>query len=69
MVFLVFLAIIPARTPVVVRPVTDATATVRIVRGEAASRDWNDHNVPHKRQVEVREADGGRTQVRLIEHE
>jgi len=69
MVFLLFLAIAPSRTPVVTRPAMDATATVRIVRGEAASRDWNDRNVPHKREIEIREADGGKTLVRLIEHE
>ena len=69
MVILLFLAIAPARTPIVTRPVTDATATVRIVRGEAASRDWNDRNVPHKREIEIREVDQGTTLVRLVEHE
>jgi hypothetical protein len=69
MVILLFLAIAPARTALMTRPVTDATATVRVVRGEAASRDWNDRNVPHKREIEIREADQGKTLVRLIEHE
>ena len=69
MVILLFLALAPARTPIVARPITNATATVRIVRGEAASRDWNDRNLPHKREIEIREADQRRTLVRLIEHE
>lgn len=69
MVFLLFLAVAPASAPLVSRPVSDARASVHIVRAEPASRDWSDPNVLHKREIEVREADQGRTLLRLIEHE
>lgn len=67
--FLILLAAASAQPPRPAAITRQPKASVRILRAEPASREWNRKSGAHKREMLVREADGTMTRLRLVEYE